>query len=152
MYVCMYVCMCLDRNTSLLAKPRSHTYVSTQIYTYAHTKQVRHIGKHIGEALEYMHANGVIHGDVKPLNIVRRGERWKLIDLDAACELGSGAKAAAKFSSAYLPPEMVTKRDGGALWVLSELSEGVHESELREATVALDGKTFLCVCLYVCVF
>ena len=59
----------------------------------------------------------------------------------------TGAKAAAKFSSAYLPPEMVKKRADGQLLVLSEATEGVDESELRDATVALDGKHL--VCMYV---
>ena len=44
---------------------RKHIHMHLLIY-----KQVRHIGKHIGEALEYMHANGFIHGDLKPLKSV----------------------------------------------------------------------------------
>ena len=69
--------------------------------------------------------------------------RWKLIDLDASCKLENGAKAAAKFSSAYLPPEMVKKRDDGELCVLSEQSDGVEYSELKEPSVALDCE---CAC------
>jgi serine/threonine protein kinase len=117
-----------------------HTYIHTYTHMHTNTCQVRHIGKQLGEALRYTHMLGMIHGDIKPLNIVRLGERWKLIDLDAACELRSGAKAAAKFSSAYLPPEMVVKvGDGdGAFCVRSEQSRGLDGSELRDPTVSLD--------------
>ena len=33
-----------------------------------------------------MHENGFIHGDLKPLNIMRVAAKMKLIDLDSACE------------------------------------------------------------------
>ena len=35
-----------------------------------------------------MHSKGVIHADIKPLNIVRVGGEFKLIDLDATCRIG----------------------------------------------------------------
>jgi hypothetical protein len=98
-----------------------------------------------------MHANNIVHGDIKPLNVVRLDEQWKLIDLDASCQIGSGAKAAAKYSSAYLPPEMIVKNRDGELCVRSEMSQGLDSSELREPTVALDCKTYMCVCVCVCV-
>ena len=33
---------------------------------------------------------GIIHGDLKPLNAVRVRDKWKLIDLDAAAHLSGG--------------------------------------------------------------
>ncbi len=36
-------------------------------------------------AVGHLHSEGLVHGDIKPLNIVREGERMKLIDLDACC-------------------------------------------------------------------
>jgi hypothetical protein len=101
-----------------------------------------------------MHMNGLVHGDVKPLNIVRVDEQWRLIDLDAACTLASGDKAAAKFSSAYLPPEMVVNVEVGGkleLCVRSVQSEGLPLSELRDAHVSLD-REYDCACrpLFLC--
>ena len=48
---------------------------------------------------------GVIHGDLKPLNIMRVGETWRLIDLDASCPIRQrfGNK---RPSTGYCPPEM----------------------------------------------
>ena len=37
-----------------------------------------------------MHEKGFIHGDLKPLNIMRSAAKMKLIDLDSACEHRSG--------------------------------------------------------------
>jgi hypothetical protein len=44
--------------------------------------------------------------DVKPLNIVRIGERWLLIDLDAAARIHDD-RVGAKYSTAYNAPELV---------------------------------------------
>ena len=40
--------------------------------------------------LAHVHAQGLLHGDFKPLNAMRCGtsHRWKLIDFDAATPLG----------------------------------------------------------------
>ena len=35
-----------------------------------------------------MHSKGVIHADIKPLNVVRLVNEFLLIDLDAACKIG----------------------------------------------------------------
>jgi serine/threonine protein kinase len=68
---------------------------------------VRIMMKEIAESLSYCHMNGIIHCDLKMLNVVRVNGRMKLIDFDAACEIGSFA--CAKFSSSILPPEMFYK-------------------------------------------
>ena len=55
-----------------------------------------------------MHEKGFIHGDLKPLNIMRVAAKMKLIDLDRACECISGQTfAGLKYSSGFVPPEMV---------------------------------------------
>ena len=55
-----------------------------------------------------MHEKGFIHGDLKPLNIMRVAAKMKLIDLDSACEHVSGTTyAGLKYSSGFIPPEMV---------------------------------------------
>jgi hypothetical protein len=43
--------------------------------------------------------------DLKPLNIMKVGEVWKLIDLDAAAKIGK--KAGLKSSTGYVPPELL---------------------------------------------
>jgi serine/threonine protein kinase len=43
--------------------------------------------------------------DLKPLNIMKVGEDWKLIDLDAAAKIGE--EAGLKSSTGYVPPELI---------------------------------------------
>lgn len=68
-------------------------------------QMVRKIGADLLKALSHMHCRGLVHCDLKPLNIMEAEHRWKLIDLDTSCVLGHsfGRKAP---SSGYAPPEM----------------------------------------------
>ena len=95
--------------------------------------EIRKIGRDLAEALDHLHANGRIHADVKPLNVVRVGTSWQLIDLDVSCAIGKGV-GTKKPSSGYCPPEMArvlldATRDG--ILVTSEL-------KAYEADVAYD--------------
>ena len=59
----------------------------------------------LARALHHMHADArMVHGDVKPRNVVRIGGVWKLIDLDAAAPIGR--PVGRKYSSAFSPPEL----------------------------------------------
>jgi hypothetical protein len=49
--------------------------------------------------------------DLKPLNIMKVGEAWKLIDLDAAATIGK--KAGLKSSTGYVPPELLVLSSTG---------------------------------------
>jgi hypothetical protein len=49
--------------------------------------------------------------DLKPLNIMKVGEDWKLIDLDAAANVGE--KAGLKSSTGYAPPELLILSSAG---------------------------------------
>ena len=69
-------------------------------------EEVRHVFKQLVHCVEHMHEKGVLHADLKTLNIVRTGAQWKLIDLDAACVIGKES-VGHKFSSAYVPPEAI---------------------------------------------
>ena len=62
------------------------------------------VATQIAQCLDHLHSKNLIHGDVKPRNIVRCGQIWKLIDLDAACMIGS--PIGRKLCSAYMPPEL----------------------------------------------
>ena len=68
--------------------------------------RIRQVALHLLQALDHLHENNLIHGDVKPMNAVRVGGRYKLIDLGASVFFGSLA-GTVKVSSAYVPPEMV---------------------------------------------
>ncbi len=68
--------------------------------------EVRRATHDIAAALAHMHAQGVIHGDVKPRNVVRVGASYRLIDLDAAARFPGGT-AGTKTSTAFAPPELL---------------------------------------------
>ena len=69
-------------------------------------EEVRHVFVQLVHCVEHMHEKGVLHADLKTLNIVRTAGQWKLIDLDAACEIGKES-VGHKSSSAYVPPEAI---------------------------------------------
>ena len=69
-------------------------------------EEVQHVFTQLVHCVEHMHEKGVLHGDLKTLNIVRTAGQWKLIDLDAACEIGK-EPVGHKSSSAYVPPEAI---------------------------------------------
>ena len=66
---------------------------------------MRHIAADLARALDHLHENDRIHADLKPLNAVRVGGSWRLIDLDISCAVGRafGTKVP---TSGYCPPEM----------------------------------------------
>ena len=69
-------------------------------------EEVKHVFIQLVHCVEHMHGKGVLHADLKTLNIVRTAGQWKLIDLDAACEIGKET-VGHKSSSAYVPPEAI---------------------------------------------
>ena len=70
-------------------------------------KKIRQITEELCECIVHVQSKGMIHGDIKPLNIVRESGRIKLLDLDACVSFQHKDICGAKFSSAYLPPEMI---------------------------------------------
>jgi serine/threonine protein kinase len=84
--------------------------------------RIRSIALDLSHAINHLHSHGVIHGDVKPQNIMRKEGQIMLIDMDASAEIGIGF-AGAKYSSAYLPPEMIYKSEKNEVCVRSYARE-----------------------------
>jgi serine/threonine protein kinase len=74
--------------------------------THAH---VRFLLQEVIKALEHLHVYGLMHGDLKKLNVLRVHHQIKLIDFDAAVHIHScdNTYFGAKFSSGILPPGIV---------------------------------------------
>lgn len=68
--------------------------------------QIRSLFTQLATCLDHLHDRQLIHGDVKPANIVRKGTRYLLIDLDASAAIGTGYSGI-KYSSGYVPPELI---------------------------------------------
>lgn len=51
--------------------------------------RLRSMFRELFMAVDFLHCNSVVHGDIKLLNVVRVNGRLKLIDLDASVELDS---------------------------------------------------------------
>ncbi|KAF0720107.1 hypothetical protein As57867_000548, partial [Aphanomyces stellatus] len=66
--------------------------------------ETRSLLQQVAEGLANLHQHGIVHGDVKKLNVVRVHDHLRLIDLDAATPMDD--PIGAKFSSGSLPPEM----------------------------------------------
>ena len=70
---------------------------------------IKVIAEQLVRCVAHVHDRGLVHGDIKPLNVMRVGAHIKLIDLDAAASFVSNPPqwAASKSSSAFLPPELL---------------------------------------------
>ncbi|CAJ1967779.1 unnamed protein product [Cylindrotheca closterium] len=62
--------------------------------------------KEIGKAVAHLHKQGLIHGDLKMLNVIRINGHMVLIDMDASAKIGEDF-AGEKYSSGVIPPEMI---------------------------------------------
>ena len=71
------------------------------------TAEIGVLMKQVTEAVDHLHENNLMHGDIKMNNVVRQNNRLRMIDFDAAADLGDDESlAGAKFSSGVLPPEV----------------------------------------------
>jgi serine/threonine protein kinase len=121
-------------------------------------EKVRYMVLTLARGLQHMHSNGQIHGDFKPKNVMRLDDRLVLIDLDATAAIDSGYSGA-KFSSAYMPPELVYMDEEGGTRVKTFHVNAVsgepiadHERpyELVKASAAHDAWSLGATLLYLC--
>jgi serine/threonine protein kinase len=60
----------------------------------------------IARCLHHLHARGMVHLDIRPRNICRFPDGWKLADLDAAADAGQLVGRPGKWSGAFMAPEL----------------------------------------------
>ena len=70
------------------------------------SEEVRRITRDMVHGLSYLHTRGLIHGDIKPRNVVRVRSSYRIIDLDAAARYPFEA-AGSKTSTCFAPPELL---------------------------------------------
>jgi serine/threonine protein kinase len=101
---------------------------------------IRWITKSLCGCLAHLHLKGIVHGDLKPLNIVTVNNSVKLIDFDASSSFGNDNAnvefAGAKFSSAYVPPELFHELSNGSI-VVRTFTKNVYTGEATGVTKIL---------------
>ena len=115
-------------------------------------EEVRHVFVQLVHCVEHMHEKGVLHADLKTLNIVRTAGQWKLIDLDAACVIGK-EPVGHKSSSAYVPPEAIyvdEKTDSACVRSVVAVTKGVANYELLTAHPSFDVWSLGCILYQMC--
>lgn len=65
------------------------------------------VAKAVAEGLACLHAKGQCHLDVKPDNVMRFGDKWKLIDLEGCLPIQAGSCVKSEnFTPLYASPEL----------------------------------------------
>ncbi|KAG1669925.1 hypothetical protein FOA52_002452, partial [Chlamydomonas sp. UWO 241] len=93
------LCVVMQRGDRNLLAALQHRFASIQ------WSLVKKIGEDVLHAMAHMHSKKLVHGDIKPLNVMAVNSSWLVIDLDVARKIGEayGDKAP---SSGYCAPEM----------------------------------------------
>ena len=115
-------------------------------------EEVRHVFVQLVHCVEHMHEKGVLHADLKTLNIVRTTGQWKLIDLDAACVIGK-EPVGHKSSSCYVPPEAVyidNKTDIACVRSVVAVTKGEATYDLLTAHPSFDVWSLGCILYQMC--
>lgn len=77
---------------------------------------------YVCQALHCLHEKGIVHGDVKPGNLLLdKNNRIRLGDFGVAAELSADSDLAIKGTPKYLPPEVISPDDFGDVGPSSDL-------------------------------
>lgn len=102
--------------------------------------EARDLATQIASALTYLHNRGLVHGDVRPANVLWLDSGWKLADYGIQRTLSSITPRGTRSliaSSRYIPPEAYEGIVSPAwdIWSFGTmLSEALTEREPREST------------------
>jgi serine/threonine protein kinase len=113
-----------------------HTVIASEHIAGKEWHKVKEIAIELATALDHLHCNGVIHGDIKPLNIMRVGNTIKLIDLDASAVIEHGYSCA-KYSSAYIPPELIHRAEKSCMVKTFKVDPVTKEINIKDLPYAL---------------
>jgi len=111
-------------------------------------EQISHIARNVVTVVAALHAKGLVHLDIKPENLMRVGDTWKLIDVDGCTEINSLVNindSSISFSPCYCAPEWarfliedsdnLKVQDGLDVW-----SVGISVAELVHLDACLKPK------------
>ena len=115
-------------------------------------EEVRHVFVQLTHCVKHMHEKGVLHADLKPLNFVRIGGQWKLIDFDASCAIGKES-VGHKSSSAYVPPEAIyvdENTDSACVRSVVAVTKNEAKYELLTAHPSFDVWSLGCILYQMC--
>jgi serine/threonine protein kinase len=100
--------------------------------------EVRNRGEELAKCLKEVHKKKFIHGDFKLKNVVldAKSDKWKLIDFDSSVNYQEATELRGKISTAFAPPELVTKGMRPTL----RLRQGPHAPNEPDVNVRKDWK------------
>jgi serine/threonine protein kinase len=95
------------------------------------------LGVQLGSAVQYLHANGVLHLDIKPSNIVAEAGRARMIDLSVA--RAPGPARAGIGTWCYMAPEQVRGGELGSAADVWGIGAVLFETAIGEAPFEDEG-------------